>query len=601
MKSTLPRFILLLSIQLWSSNLEASRLYVTSCDTVSLWSETGTRLNENPVPNSSSIVEPIEPVFNDCPAPIPYTLENYSVNSVYLQWGYSADANTTFTIEIKPSTATSWSTITVSNATSYNVKDLVPNTYYSWRVRSDCSPFSTTATTSTGGCGIYNQRHQPMSTSAILEWRSALNTTYNLRWREQGGEWTEVSSLTGTTRSASSIPRFYLTASYSLTGLVPNAVYEWQVEAVCGQGYTSTYAPISFTANCNSPTSVSVNSIRQSGAVLNWNSLYSNGFLIQYRPKSTTDVAWLTTTSVFYNFYTSIPYWTTGLSNLTASTEYEVRIQAQCPDRSASEFTDVYNFTTVSCTTVASNLRSSAIGPVSANLAWEGTYENSYILQSRIAGTISWSQVAASYTGGTLTNLIPSTAYEWRILTECTPQSITTATDTQHFSTVSCSANRLTYLSTFYVDANSTRLSWSEQYPASGNYIIRYRIIDTADWMVKPSTISSFYTLTGLTSHTNYEWQIALQCMPDYASGFSSSQYFSQTPYCNTAISTTQNGDWTNPAVWSCNRVPLITDPVQVMHTIMIPDNGTGRAQRVSYGSGGLLRFGTGGRLLLGQ
>ncbi len=599
MKITLPQLILLLSIQLWSSHVEASRLFVTSCDTANLWNETGILVNE--LPNSSSIDSPIETVFDDCPTPIPYTLENYSVNSVYLQWGYSADVNTTFTIEIKPSTATSWSIITVANTTNCSVKNLAPNTYYIWRVRSDCSPFSTTATTSTGGCGIYNQLHQPMSTSAILEWRSALNTTYNLRWREQGGQWTDVSSLTGTTRSASSIPRFYLTASYSLTGLIPNAVYEWQVEAVCGQGYTSTSGPISFTANCNPPTSISVTSVRQSGAVVNWNSLYSNGFLIQYRPKSTTDVAWLTTTSAYYDFFTSRPHWTTGLSNLTASTEYEVRIQTQCPDGAVSEFTYPSNFTTLSCTTVASNLRSSAIGPVSANLAWEGTYENSYLLQFRVAGASSWSQVAASYTGGTLTDLIPSTAYEWRTLTECAPQSITTATDTQYFSTVPCSANRLTYYSTFYVDANSTRLSWSEQYPSSGSYIIRYRTIDTADWMMMPSTISSFYILTGLISQTNYEWQVALQCTPNYASGFSPSQYFSQTPYCNNAISTTQNGDWNNPTMWSCNRVPLPTDDVQVLHQVMIPDRGTGRALRVRYGPDGLLRFSTGARLLLGQ
>ena len=67
-----------------------------------------------------------------------------------------------------------------------------------------------------------------------------------------------------------------------------------------------------------------------------------------------------------------------------------------------------------------------------------------------------------------------------------------------------------------------------------------------------------------------------------------------------TAMTTTKAGDWTDPTVWSCNRVPVSTDVVSVGHTISVPTAVTGRALKITYGAGGRVSFSAGGRVRLG-
>ncbi|KAB7732484.1 hypothetical protein F5984_00545 [Rudanella paleaurantiibacter] len=66
------------------------------------------------------------------------------------------------------------------------------------------------------------------------------------------------------------------------------------------------------------------------------------------------------------------------------------------------------------------------------------------------------------------------------------------------------------------------------------------------------------------------------------------------------ALFTLRNGDWTDPSVWSCGRVPTFADSVEIQHSVTIPPNVSVAAFRVQYKMGGLNVFGTGGRLKLG-
>ncbi|MBD2699020.1 Ig-like domain repeat protein [Spirosoma sp. BT702] len=58
-------------------------------------------------------------------------------------------------------------------------------------------------------------------------------------------------------------------------------------------------------------------------------------------------------------------------------------------------------------------------------------------------------------------------------------------------------------------------------------------------------------------------------------------------------------GVWSDPTVWSCNRVPLSTDVVTVNHAVSLPASYEGFAQRLLYSAGGRLIFGSGSRLRL--
>ncbi len=67
------------------------------------------------------------------------------------------------------------------------------------------------------------------------------------------------------------------------------------------------------------------------------------------------------------------------------------------------------------------------------------------------------------------------------------------------------------------------------------------------------------------------------------------------------AMVSTRAGNWNDPTVWSCNRVPTIADLVEVRHALTIPTSTTGSARQVKYVGGGRVTMGAGGRLLMGN
>jgi hypothetical protein len=74
----------------------------------------------------------------------------------------------------------------------------------------------------------------------------------------------------------------------------------------------------------------------------------------------------------------------------------------------------------------------------------------------------------------------------------------------------------------------------------------------------------------------------------------------STVPPC-TSMVTVKAGAWTDPTVWSCNRVPVASDPVSIGHIITVPASGLVRARRVTFTAGGRISYGTAGRVVLGQ
>jgi GEVED domain/Cysteine-rich secretory protein family len=69
------------------------------------------------------------------------------------------------------------------------------------------------------------------------------------------------------------------------------------------------------------------------------------------------------------------------------------------------------------------------------------------------------------------------------------------------------------------------------------------------------------------------------------------------TPVC-TAMITTKTGNWSDPTVWSCNRVPTATDNVQVNHPITILTGSQANSRRVTFGSSGKFIYQTNTRLV---
>lgn len=70
--------------------------------------------------------------------------------------------------------------------------------------------------------------------------------------------------------------------------------------------------------------------------------------------------------------------------------------------------------------------------------------------------------------------------------------------------------------------------------------------------------------------------------------------------FSNSALMTIKVGNWNDPAVWSCNRVPTATDSVTLNHAVTVPANYLDNALRITYGTPGRLLYSAGGRLRLG-
>ncbi|MBD2701643.1 cadherin domain-containing protein [Spirosoma sp. BT702] len=63
---------------------------------------------------------------------------------------------------------------------------------------------------------------------------------------------------------------------------------------------------------------------------------------------------------------------------------------------------------------------------------------------------------------------------------------------------------------------------------------------------------------------------------------------------------TLKAGDWNDASVWSCGRVPLLTDVVTLNHAVSLPPTYQAQALRVIYSPTGRLIFGASSRLRLG-
>ena len=60
-----------------------------------------------------------------------------------------------------------------------------------------------------------------------------------------------------------------------------------------------------------------------------------------------------------------------------------------------------------------------------------------------------------------------------------------------------------------------------------------------------------------------------------------------------------KDGLWSDASTWSCERVPVITDPVQVNHVVTLPATYTGEASLIRFGSGATLHYQNGAILNL--
>ena len=123
----------------------------------------------------------------------------------------------------------------------------------------------------------------------------------------------------------------------------------------------------------------------------------------------------------------------------------------------------------------------------------------------------TWTVLNATQTTTTasLTGLTASTAYNWRVIANCSAGSGSAISS--NFTTIAACGNP-TGLTSSGITTNSVNLSWSPVVDAT-SYAVEYKLNSATTWTVLNATqTTATASLTGLTSGTAYNWRIRATC-----------------------------------------------------------------------------------------
>jgi len=478
-----------------------------------------------------------------CNIPTGLSTSLVSDNSAQLNWT-AVSGSGGYTIQYRVAGSTTW-TNTTSASNSKTLSPLLAATTYEFQVQSNCTSGGSSAFTATSGfttsappCNIPNGLSASNVTynSATINWTLVSGAvSYNVNYRVLGSTaWTSTTSAT---------------SSKTLNTLNASTTYEFQIQSNCGSGNMSAFSSIADFVTpvppCNVPTTLSSSAISANSANLNWGAVSGAiQFNINYRIIGSS--TWSAATSATNS---------KSISGLVASSSYEFQIQSDCGSGNTSAFSSssIFNTPAPPCN-APSGLSSSAITSTTAAINWTAfAGANGYNIKYRIIGGSTWTTLPSTSTGLNLSNLTPSSNYEFKVQSDCGSGNISSFTTTSTFVTPAPPCLTPSGLSTATITYNSAVLNWSAVSGAS-TYNIQYREVGASNWTNANSATTS-KTISGLNSSSNYEYQVQSNCGSGNLSSFSSPSTFSTPPPpCNVPVGlvasaitdVSANLDWTN-------------------------------------------------------
>jgi hypothetical protein len=540
---------------------------------------------------------------------------NVLARSAVLNWSSSTGIPTD--LRWRPVGNPDWTTVASLTTSSYSLTGLTTGTTYEWQIRSVCSA----SVTSNYVAGPSFTLTCPLATSLAEEFISPKAAQF--RWIAGGGQsytvqWRVLGETTWP-NSATYIPAYSGTYYSSLVNnLTSGATYEWQVVTNC-DGTPTASASRTFIAECTVPKAISYYNLSSRAATVYWNG-YSglSGLVYRVRWRAVGTTTWTeSTTTVNASFV---------LTNLTNATTYEWQVQSICGGTPTNYSPNGPNFTT-SCPTPS--MYGTTVSDVGARLNFSYLPGEEMSLRYRVAGSATWTTInsltTSSYFLGELT---PTTAYEWQIVVNCQGGQNTVSSVGLFTTLAGCDPNEPnnTPPMATNIPANATSYSTAAlclSVPTDNDWF-RWELNGQVYYiLVHPFAYNTtgLYSLTigfvnnviqlntravnGAATDTHLRLYAANGttelAQNDDANGTVLSEIRYTIPASCTAMTTVKPGSWTDPSVWSCNRVPTNTDAVQVLHEVSMPASTTGNAGRVTYGAGGKLMMNIGARLMIGQ
>ena len=481
----------------------------------------------------------LQPVLLTCNVPLHPATGSVTQISAVATWNKVEHACGYVVIVYPLDNTLAYQMITVKD-TSVVLSNLSPNTYYQWKVKTICCIPGSNAQGESDFTPVLTFRTLPTQqadckapvelsskditlSSAVLIWNKVPTADIYLveYWASDNANAPVYVKTQDTT--------------ISLTGLLSNTKYIWQVKTYCKTSSTATdissdwSLPAAFTTllpsthNCNAPSGLTAIKVTQNAALLAWNKVSnSSSYIIEYYPKGSP-----TAVKLAYTMDTTF-----AALNLMPNTDYVWMVRSVCcgptptspcyqGDLSAPQDFLTLPVQTSNCL-APSNPVADNITSTSATLKWfhadNACYYQVYYT-SEITMQPGFIVVSTKDTSVTLSNLIANMKYDWKVKTICcsTPGTVSESdfTGLQIFSTLppqQNTCNAPTVFASGSITQSSAVLSWN----ASGNacyYLIVYYPTgsSTSAWKYVKSSVPTV-TLTGLNPNTAYQWEVKTIC-----------------------------------------------------------------------------------------
>jgi hypothetical protein len=413
----------------------------------------------------------------DPAAPTALGASSFSTTGMTVSWTGTSTA-TSYNVTYQPNNGT-WSTINGVTGTSTNLSGLTPGTLYNFYVVGvngyGTGPASSTYNTGTlcaAPTGLAGSGST--TTSIVMNWTATTGaSTYTLSYQPSGGSWTSIPSISGTTKTVSS--------------LTAGIVYNFYVVAVntygsSGQSSTVTYGTIS-----SSPTGLTGSNATTTSLDLNWTaSTGATSYTVTYQIGSgtMTTLSGLTGTSK-------------TVGSLTAGTVYNFYIVSVNSYGTSSTGT-AYVYGTDSG--APSGLTASSFSTTGLTIAWNAsTGATSYNVSYQYSGQGSWSTVnGVSGTSTSLSGLSPGTLYNIYV-NAVDSYGTSPASSTYNTGTLCAAPTGLTASSATNASIN---VSWTAT-TGVVTYTLNYQP-SGGSWSQLTSLTGTSTTVNGLSGGTSY-------------------------------------------------------------------------------------------------
>lgn len=372
---------------------------------------------------------------NGCDRPLSVYTNGITSSSAILHW-QPLNAADYYIVEYRVSGGTwaEWPGGPTSNSV-LEITGLLANTTYEWRVKAHClngfSPWSSISyfTTSGSTCGMPFFRYTlPITDStATFNWSPVAGAVnYRVQIRPLNGQWQDVA---GSPTTATSI---------TATGLLPNTMYEWQMQVNCGHGALSPWLGVVMfiTGNsqgCGTPNGLFADQITLTSATLHWNAV-PGAIAYSVEIQAAPNGGWIAVTGspVDTNFIV--------VDSLLPHATYEWRVKATCAGDVHSFWSGPALFTTSDAPLCNApiGLQSGSVTETTGILSWlPVSGASAYQLQTRLPNG-TW----IDYPGGMIldtsvliTGLTANTIYEWQVRALCNSGQFSNWSVTATFTT----------------------------------------------------------------------------------------------------------------------------------------------------------------------